>query len=265
MIDLPEFDARKFIERACEFIKEKVDESNSDGVVIGLSGGIDSCVVACLAVRALGPLRVRGYILPTITTSDQDLYDAKLIKDELDIESEYISIGSIYDEFISSCEIKNLPQDNINLARGNLKPRIRMSILYYYATIYNSLVIGTGNKTELQVGYFTKHGDGGVDLFPIGDLYKMDVKKVAQELGVPSLIIKKPPTAGLWEGQTDEEELGMTYNILDKLLYLYLEEEYSMPDIAKELEIPESEVERIINMVNNASHKRNKIPILSKN
>ena len=129
-----------------------------------------------------------------------------------------------------------------------------MSILYYYATIYNSLVIGTGNKTELQVGYFTKHGDGGVDLLPIGDLYKMDVKKVAQELGVPSLIIKKPP-----------EELGMTYNILDKLLYLYLEEEYSMPDIAKELEIPESEVERIINMVNNASHKRNKIPILSKN
>lgn len=264
MIDLPEFDAREFIKRSCAFIREKVETSNSDGVVIGLSGGIDSCVVACLAVKALGASNVKGYILPTLTTSDQDLFDAKLIKDELDIEGHFISIGEIHDQFISSCEIKNLPQKNNTLASANLKPRIRMSILYYFATIYNSLVIGTGNKTELQLGYFTKYGDGGVDILPIGDLYKEDVKQVAMELGVPFQIIKKPPTAGLWKGQTDEDELGMTYNILDKLLYLYLEKGYDSSSIANELEIPSDEVDRILSMVKNAEHKRQTIPILAK-
>lgn len=264
MIDLPEFDAKEFIKRSCAFIREKVETSNSEGVVIGLSGGIDSCVVACLAVKALGASNVRGYILPTLTTSDQDLFDAKLIKDELDIEAHFISIGEIYNQFISSCEIKNLPQENSSLASANLKPRIRMSILYYFATLYNSLVIGTGNKTELQVGYFTKYGDGGVDMLPIGDLYKGDVKQVAMELGVPSQIIKKPPTAGLWKGQTDEDELGMTYNILDKLLYLYLEKGYDLGSIANELKISSDEVERIISMVKNAEHKRQTIPVLAK-
>lgn len=264
MIDLPDFNENEFIKRACDFIKEKVNNSNSKGVVIGLSGGIDSTVVACLAVKALGSSNVRGFILPSLTTSDQDLFDAKLIKDELGIEANYISIGDIHDQFLKSCKLDGLPQKNISLASGNLKPRIRMSILYYFATIYNSLVIGTGNKTELEIGYFTKYGDGGVDLLPIGDLYKEDVKKIAIALGVPDSIIKKAPTAGLWLGQTDENEIGMTYPILDRVLYLYLEEGYEIEYIADVLEIPSSEVERIINMVNNSEHKRSAIPLLSK-
>lgn len=264
MIDLPDFDAKEFIMRTCIFIKNKVEESNSDGVVVGLSGGIDSTVVAALAVKALGSSHVRGYILPSLTTSDQDLFDAKLIKEGLDIETEYISIADVYDQFLKTCENDELPQKNKSLASANLKPRIRMTILYYYASIYNSLVIGTGNKTELQIGYFTKYGDGGVDLLPIGDLYKEDVRKVAIELGVPDSIINKAPTAGLWPGQTDESELGMTYPILDRVLYLYLEKNYDLDYIADILEIPSSEVERIVNMVHNAEHKRQMAPICNK-
>ncbi len=264
MINLPNFDEREFIERACEFIKAKVNESNTDGVVLGLSGGIDSAVVACLAVRALGPDKVRGYRLPTATTSDQDLFDARLLKDELDIESSYISIGDIHEQFIKTCNAEEIPTKNEDIASANLKPRIRMSILYYFASIYNSLVIGTGNKTELSIGYFTKYGDGGSDLLPIGDLYKEDVKKVAIALGVPDSIINKAPTAGLWPGQTDEDELGITYPILDRILYLYLEENENMDDIADKLEISISEVERIINMVINSEHKRQPAPIISK-
>ncbi|MGN1321229.1 NAD+ synthase [uncultured Methanosphaera sp.] len=264
MIDLPDFDAKEFIMRACTFIKNKVEESNSDGVVVGLSGGIDSTVVAALAVKALGSSHVRGYILPSLTTSDQDLFDAKLIKEGLDIETEYISIADVYDQFLKTCENDDLPQKNKSLASANLKPRIRMTLLYYYASIYNSLVIGTGNKTELQIGYFTKYGDGGVDLLPIGDLYKEDVRKVAIELGVPDSIINKAPTAGLWPGQTDESELGMTYPILDRVLYLYLEKNYDLDYIADILEIPSSEVERIVNMVHNAEHKRQMAPICNK-
>ncbi|WP_455646086.1 NAD+ synthase [Methanosphaera sp.] len=264
MMELPDFNVKEFIERACDFIRETVELSNSKGVVVGLSGGIDSSVVACLAVKALGASNVRGYIMPTETTSDQDLYDAELIKDELDIESEFIAIGDIHNQFLKTCNTENIISENNTLASANLKPRIRMSILYYYATLHNSLVIGTGNKTEIQIGYFTKYGDGGVDFEPIGDLYKEEVKKVAVALGVPTSIIQKSPTAGLWSGQTDEDELGITYHVLDRILYLYLEKQYDFESIADKLEIPCSEVERIINMVNNAEHKRKTVPILSK-
>ncbi len=264
MIDLPNFDTNSFIIKACDFIKEKVQSAHCDGVVLGLSGGIDSAVVAYLAVKALGSSNVHGYILPTSTTSKQDLSDAKLIKDELNIHVDIISIDDFYTNFLNKCNKKNIPQTNNILASANVKPRIRMSILYYYATVYNSLVIGTGNKTEISVGYFTKYGDGGVDLLPIGDLYKEEVVKVAKELGVPESIIEKPPTAGLLPEQTDEEELGMSYSELDRLLYLYLEKSCTSTDISNKLNIELSEVERIINLYNSSEHKRNTPPILKK-
>ena len=264
MIDLPDFDAISFINKACDFIKEKVENAHCDGVVLGLSGGIDSAVVAYLAVKALGSSNVHGYILPTQTTSKQDLIDAELVVDELNITADTISIDDFYNTFINICNRKDTPQNNNVLALSNVKPRIRMSILYYYATIYNSLVIGTGNKTEISVGYFTKYGDGGVDLLPIGDLYKEEVIKVAKELNIPESIIEKPPTAGLLPEQTDEEELGMTYAKLDRLLYLYIDESCSPPDISDKLNVEVSEVERIIRLYNNSEHKRNTPPILKK-
>lgn len=264
MIDLPEFDTNSFIDKACDFIKEKVQNAHCDGVVIGLSGGIDSAVVAYLAAKAVGSHNVHGYILPTSTTSKQDLIDAKKVSDELNIHVDTISIDDFYKGFINLCNKKNIPETNNVLASSNVKPRIRMSILYYYATIYNSLVIGTGNKTEISIGYFTKYGDGGVDLLPIADLYKEEVIKVAKKLNIPNSIIEKPPTAGLLPEQTDEEEIGMSYAILDRLLYLYLEESDNSTDIASKLNIEKSEVERIIKLYDNSEHKRNTPPILKK-
>lgn len=264
MIDLPNFDANIFIENVCDFIREKVQNASCNGVVLGLSGGIDSAVVAYLAVKALGASNVRGYILPSKTTSQQDLEDAKLVQKELNIGGELICIETFHKNFLEKCNNESLPKDNITLASANVKPRLRMTILYYYATVYHSLVIGTGNKTELNVGYFTKYGDGGVDLLPIGDLYKEEVVKVAEKLGVPQSIIEKQPTAGLLPEQTDEKELGMTYPLLDRLLYLYLDEKYDEEEISKKLDIKLSEVKRIIKLNKNSEHKRNTVPIFKK-
>lgn len=264
MMDLPNFDADIFIENVCEFIKETVQNANSTGVVLGLSGGIDSAVVAYLAVKALGASNVRGYILPTKTTSKQDLEDAKLVQEKLSIEGKTICIDELHESILKQMYEEKQPENNFSLASSNIKPRLRMTILYYFATIYNSLVIGTGNKTELNVGYFTKHGDGGVDLLPIGDLYKEEVIKVAKALDVPEQIIEKPPTAGLLPDQTDEKELGMTYHTLDRLLYLYLDENNSPEEISEKLGLDIPEVERIIRLNKHSQHKRNTAPIFSK-
>lgn len=264
MIDLPDFDANVFIERACEFIKDKVESSNSDGVVIGLSGGIDSTVVACLAVKALGTNNVKAFVLPSSSTSDQDLFDAELVKTELDIECEFINIDDFVDNFLEVCSTDNLPDENKDLALMNIKPRIRMTTLYYYAAIYNSLVIGTGNKTEIQLGYFTKYGDGGVDLLPIGDLYKQEVQSVARCLNVPDSIIEKAPSAGLKPDQTDESEIGLTYPIIDRILYLHLEEDASVDEISESLDISQEDVRRIIKMIKASEHKRLTAPVLKK-
>ena len=261
MIDLPEFDADSFIEDVCDFIRQKVEESNSKGVVLGLSGGIDSTVVACLAVKALGNQNVKAFVLPSSTTSDQDLYDANLIKMMLDVQVEYILLDDIYDEFLSLCNMDYLPTDNKELASMNVKPRLRMTFLYYFASIYKSLVIGTSNKTELYVGYFTKYGDGGVDLSPIADLYKEDVRLLAKKLGVPSSIIDKSPSAGLTSNQTDESELGLTYYYVDRIVYLYVEKKLDAQKISQELELSLQEVEHIINLIDNSEHKRSMSPI----
>lgn len=262
MIQLSNFDEREFIKRACKFIQDKVKKSNTNGVVIGLSGGIDSAVVACLAVKALGADHVIGYRLPSTTTSDQDVFDARYIKDELDIRSPYISIDEIHKKMLETYKESDDDMNNTNeqVASSNLKPRIRMATLYYFAAKHNYLVIGTGNKTELALGYFTKYGDGGSDLLPIGNLYKEDVKKVAITLGVPDSIINKAPTAGLKEDQTDEEDLGLSYKILDRIIYLSEEEQNTPNDIADLLEIPISEVERIQKMIKNSEHKTQPIP-----
>jgi len=264
MIDLPDFDADVFIEKACRFIQEKVETSNSNGVVIGLSGGIDSTVVAGLAVKALGANNVKGFVLPSTSTSDEDLFDAELVKTGLDIECDFISIDDFVENFLSSCSNEKLPDEYKEIALMNVKPRMRMTILYYYAAIYNSLVIGTGNKTEIQLGYFTKYGDGGVDLLPIGDLYKQEVKSVARKLNVPESIINKAPTAGLKPNQTDESEIGLSYPIIDRILYLYLEENKSTDEISNLLDIQQNKVEHIIKMVKNSQHKRSTAPILNK-
>jgi NAD+ synthase len=246
-----ELDIQKSVELICNFIKTKLDESKTDGLVIGLSGGIDSSVVAYLCANVVESDKILGLILPSKTTSNEDIEDAIIVAENLGIKYKTLQIDELVDPFPKMC-----PEcSNSALANGNLKARIRMMILYYHSNSMNRLVAGTGNRTELLVGYFTKYGDGGVDILPIGDLYKADVRQIANYMGVPKKVIEKAPTAGLWTGQTDEEELGIKYELLDKILYLMTNENLNAKEIAERLKIPDSEVLRIKSKIDVSKHK----------
>lgn len=181
------------------------------GIVLGLSGGIDSALAAALCAKAIGPRRVLGLLIP-IESHKQDLLDARLTAQKLKIRTRLVDLSGIYKGLLAV-----LPAANAT-ARANLKPRLRMLTLYYYANKLNYLVCGTGNKAELSVGYFTKFGDGGCDILPLGDLLKREVRELARQMDIPERIIAKPPTAGLWPGQTDEGEMGVSYADLDDIL-----------------------------------------------
>ncbi len=214
-------DFEKAKEIIIDFIRTITEQAGVNGVVVGLSGGIDSALTAYLAVEALGHENVLGIHLPELNlTSAEDVLDATEVADRLNIEFKTIDISEILTSFMYS-----IPQsdDAPPLTNGNLKARIRMSILYYYANLSGRMVIGTGNKTEIMLGYYTKFGDGGVDIEPIGDLYKTEVMELARMVGVPEGIVTKPPSAGLWAGQTDEEDLGISYVVVDKLLEMLLD------------------------------------------
>ena len=218
-------------------------------VVLGLSGGLDSSVVAYLAVGALGADKVYGLILPSSTNTSEDLELAKLIAQNLGLKTYDLRLDPILQSYIQT-----LP-DNLNKQTiGNIKARIRMTLLYAKANELNGLVLGTGNKTEIMTGYFTKHGDGGADLLPIGDLYKTEERELAKYIGIPQEIISRPPTAGLWEGQTDEDELGITYEELDKIL-IAIQNNRNLD------EFKVSDITLVKNLIKNSEHKRELIPI----
>lgn len=233
------------------FIKEYISSANMVGVVIGLSGGIDSSVTAALSVKALGKEKVIGLWLP-IESIPQDLEDAKIIANFLDIKLIITDLTSVYKELI-----KVLPTDidTQMMAMANIKPRLRMTMLYYMGqSLGKYLVAGTGNRSELAIGYFTKYGDGGVDFEPIGGLYKCEVKELAKVLNIPEKIINKSPSAGLYEGQTDEGEIGLTYDLLDKILY-------NMDHFLDLNEFEENDVKKVIDMIKAAEHKGKTPPI----
>jgi len=212
-----------------EWIRNKVADAGAKGCVLGISGGVDSAVVAALCSKAL-PGNILGLHMPCYSLP-QDTTDARLIAETFEIHYMEVNLERAYDSILQTLkdvratqrmrefEANHLIHKEIeNLAASNIKPRLRMITLYYYAKLYNYIVVGTGNRSELEVGYFTKHGDGGVDILPLGGLVKTQVWELAKYLGVPDKIISKPPTAGLWAGQTDEGELGITYKQLDQLI-----------------------------------------------
>ncbi|MFH1947341.1 MAG: NAD+ synthase [Candidatus Magasanikbacteria bacterium] len=238
------------------FIKSQAGDKP---VVLGLSGGLDSSVVAYLAVEALGADKVHGLILPSSTNTEEDIVLAK-------------HVATIFQSFnLSIFDIQPIINNYQKIIRlkdykiiGNLKARIRMTLLYAKANELNGLVLGTGNKTEIMTGYFTKHGDGGADLLPIGDLYKTEERELAKYLKIPQEIIDRPPTAGLWEGQTDEEDLGITYDKLDKILIAISTQGGSSlgGENKKNLDVfNPNDVNLVQNLIKNSEHKRKLIPI----
>ena len=224
-------------EKIQKWIKQKVDGANATGVVIGMSGGIDSSVVAVLCnevVDTLG-LTIRCEVGPH---DDESYADAHLIIDQFKIPHEHVYLDAGYNvvlDGITSFPDRFKDSPNVEMAKANLKSRLRMCTLYYVANAQDRLVIGTTNRTEMLLGYFTKGGDSQVDLEPVGALFKSDVWELAKELGIPEKIINKPPSAGLWEGQTDEGELGITYEELDRIFKMVDGSMHKkvMPDICR--------------------------------
>jgi NAD+ synthase len=213
-----------------EWIRERVHASGARGIAVGLSGGIDSAVVVGLAQLAMREAVV-GVLMPC-HSDPRDEADARLIADHFKIASIRVDLAPSYDRLVSDLKsaVARLPAshapvataDNVDIKSrvplANIKPRLRMTSLYYLANALNYLVAGTGNRSELTIGYFTKYGDGGVDLLPIGHLLKSEVRALARSLEVPASVIEKPPSAGLWLGQTDEAEMGFTYDDLENYL-----------------------------------------------
>lgn len=195
-----------------EFIRLEVSRAQSNGVVVGLSGGVDSSVAVSLATQALGKTSVMGLILPDRKVTDQkDIDDAVELSKLLDIKYQIIDITDIKQKYTDL-----LPLEKISL--GNLTARIRMTLLYYYANLFNKLVLGTSDKSEMMIGYFTKFGDGASDLLPLADLYKTQVRKLGMYLNVPKTILLKKSTPSLWVNQTAENEIGMEYEKIDNIL-----------------------------------------------
>jgi NAD+ synthase len=245
-------------DQLASWMRARLAETSARGFVVGLSGGIDSAVVARLAQMAAGD-EVVAVLLPC-HGDPKDESDARLVADHFKLRTVRIDLGPPYDALAGVLRqaitdlhptTKEGTHDDIRarLPLANVKPRLRMASLYFVANTLNHVVAGTGNRSELAIGYFTKYGDGGVDLLPLGNLLKDDVRALATELGVPAPVIEKPPSAGLWIGQTDEGEMGFTYAELGQYLT-------SGPK-----SVPSPVAARIDRLVQASNHKRAPVPI----
>lgn len=241
-------DHTKVANTIAHWLRSYAAGAGADGYVVGLSGGIDSACTAALCQRAMGA-NVLGILMPC-HSNPADAEMARLVADTFGLQTVLVELGPAYDALLAS-----LPTTVSELAAANIKPRLRMTTLYALAQSHNFLVAGTGNKSELAVGYFTKYGDGGVDVEPLGDLYKWQVRLLARELGIPQPVIDRPPSAGLWDGQTDEDEMGITYRSLDHTLAAMESEqlEQAEPNI----------LQRVREMVGKSEHKRQLPPVCS--
>jgi NAD+ synthase len=218
-----------------DFIRDRFEEAGASCVVIGLSGGLDSALALGLVVQALGPARVRAIFMPYGELSGPDRDFSVKAAEAFGVELIEKDIGNMVD---------SIPFEMEGMVKGNAQARTRMVLLYTIANMENGLVIGTSNKTELLLGYFTKYGDGGADLYPIGDLYKTQARLLAKDIGVPQEIIDRPPSAGLIKGQTDEGELRLPYPIIDQVLYGLLRD-MDPEDIADRVDLTTTTVDEM--------------------
>lgn len=236
------------------FVQTEITRAGFSRAVVGLSGGVDSSLSCYLASEALGPENVLAVRMPYETSSPESLEHAQLVIDELGVNSLTIPITDMVEPLF----VRYPESDHIR--RGNVMARARMIILYDQSQAFKGLVVGTGNKTEILLGYTTQYGDSACALNPLGDLYKTQVRQLARALELPEVIIEKPPTADLWVGQTDEGELGFTYAEVDQLLYLLVDERYS-PDDCIEAGFPEPFVKVVIDLVRKNHFKRVMPPV----
>lgn len=236
------------------FIQTEITRAGFSRAVIGLSGGLDSALSCFLAAEALGAQNVLALRMPYKTSSQDSLDDAQQVIDALGVPSLTIEITEMVDPLF-----KRFPEMS-NRRKGNIMARERMIVLFDQSEEFKGLVVGTGNKTEILLGYSTWYGDAACSLNPLGDLYKAQVRQLAQSMGVPQSILKKAPSADLWQGQTDEGELGFTYDQADRLLYLLIDERYT-PEECVEAGFDETFVRQVIQRVRRNQFKRVLPPI----
>jgi len=238
------------------FIRNEVHKTGLDNAVVGLSGGVDSALSAVLAAEALGAKNVLGIIMPYKTSNPESEIHAEIVARKSGIESLRVEITAQIDAYF-----ERFPDADAR-RRGNKMARERMTILYDHSARWNALVLGTSNKTELLLGYGTLHGDMASAINPLGDLYKTQVWALAEAMGVPPVIVRKEPSADLWQGQTDEGELGFTYREVDRLLYSLVDQRYTRPELLA-AGFPEGFVEEIARRIMTSQFKR-RLPVIAK-
>ncbi len=247
------------------FISGVVDDAGADGAVLGLSGGIDSTTTAYLAVEALGEDGLHGLVMPSEVNAADNMSDAERVAQELGITYDVVEINPIVDAFVAAFPEDNVDErigsDPLRTAAGNVRVRTRAVLNYFVANAENRIVLGTGNRSETLTGYYTKYGDGAVDCNPIGNLYKQQVRQLAASLGVPEDLVMKEPSAEMWEGQTDETEMGLSYDHLDAILALHVDGPLSKTATIRALDgITEEHVDRVLELYEGSAHKRSMPP-----
>jgi NAD+ synthase len=249
-----ELSARR--DRIQTFIRDTVEDAGAERCVLGLSGGIDSTTVAHLAVDELGANALYGLVMPGSVSSEENMSDAERVAESLGIEYDVVEI----DPFVDLLTEMYPDAEGDQLAVGNARARTRGVLNYLVANHESGLVVGTGNRTEALAGYFTKYGDQAVDCNPIGNLYKMQVRQLARDLGVPEGLVTKTPTAGLWQGQTDEEEMGVGYDTIDAVLAIHVDGGVPASATASHLGVDESVVQKVQDRYERSEHKRSMPP-----
>jgi len=238
------------------FIESELRESSRGGYVIGLSGGLDSSTTLALAVRSIGREKVLALVMPDPeVTPEADVEDAVSLARALNVRYNVINIAPIVDAYKGAIPVyESEEKDKVPL--GNLRARIRMTLLYYYANKLDYLVLGTGDRSEILIGYYTKYGDAGVDIAPLAVLYKSQVRKLALHLGLPERIALKPSSPRLWRGHEAEKELGISYEQVDLVLHSKLDLGYAEEEIPEATGVPEAVVRRVLEMYRRSEHKR---------
>jgi NAD+ synthase len=259
---LPAIDPALAVGIIVGFIRRQMEQTGFERLVVGLSGGVDSATVAFLAARAIGADNLLALRMPYRTSSDESETDAMRVVTALGCPTEQVEITPMVDPMLALIDEPDepVPGDALNVRRGNVMARQRMIVLYDRSAAFDALVIGTSNKTEALLGYGTLHGDMAAALAPIGDLYKTQLRAVATELGVPEEVVRKPPSADLWPGQTDEGELGRSYDLLDRTLYALVDRRWTV-DRCVRAGLPQDLVEWVQRRVARMEFKRQLPPV----
>jgi len=258
---VPDIDPDKVANEITEFVRKTVKEANADGVLVGLSGGLDSSVVAALCVRALGRGSVLGIVMPAEFTPKEDIEDARNLGKQLGIKTSLINIQDTVESFFRAlqCDRKDMKQ---KIPMANIYARTRMIILYYYANLKNYLVAGTGDRSEALIGYFTKYGDGAADFLPINHLYKTQVRRLARRLGIPERIVSKPSSPQLYPGHKATDEIPLDYDRLDPVLVGLFDHGFPPMKVSQKTGVPIEVVEEVVRRFKASKHKREYSPMI---